>query len=89
MAAKPQVIVVNKVDLPEVQERLPELMKELRRPAKHVFYGWRLPFQALWPYAGLRRLSRHPVQHGRADAEGVPVAQSAGAQGDEPAFSIV
>lgn len=36
VALKPQVIVVNKVDLPEVQERLPELMRELRRRSGHT-----------------------------------------------------
>ncbi|CAK9007321.1 GTPase Obg (GTP-binding protein Obg) [Durusdinium trenchii] len=35
VSLKPQVIVVNKVDLPEVQERLPALMKELRRRSGH------------------------------------------------------
>jgi len=36
VAMKPQVIVVNKCDLPEVQERLPALMKELRRRCGHT-----------------------------------------------------
>ncbi|CAJ1416958.1 unnamed protein product [Effrenium voratum] len=33
---KPQVIVVNKADLPDVQERLPKLMQELRRRSGHT-----------------------------------------------------
>jgi len=36
VAQKPQVIVVNKVDLPDVQERLPELMRELRKRSGHT-----------------------------------------------------
>eukprot|EP00931_Biecheleriopsis_adriatica_P116622 TRINITY_DN92244_c0_g1_i1.p1 TRINITY_DN92244_c0_g1~~TRINITY_DN92244_c0_g1_i1.p1 ORF type:complete len:651 (+),score=114.73 TRINITY_DN92244_c0_g1_i1:23-1954(+) len=35
VANKPQVVVVNKTDIPEVQEVLPELMAELRRRCGH------------------------------------------------------
>lgn len=35
LAMKPQVIVVNKTDIPEVQEYLPELMAALRKRAGH------------------------------------------------------
>jgi len=35
VALKPQVIVVNKVDIPEAAERLPELMKALRTRCGH------------------------------------------------------
>jgi len=35
VASKPQVVVVNKCDIPEVQEFLPELMKGLRKRCGH------------------------------------------------------
>jgi len=35
VATKPQVVVVNKCDIPEVQEQLPELMAALRRRCGH------------------------------------------------------
>jgi len=35
VALKPQVVLVNKVDIPEVQEFLPELMKALRKRCGH------------------------------------------------------
>lgn len=35
MKLKPQVVVINKCDLPEVQERLPKLMAAIRKRAAH------------------------------------------------------
>lgn len=36
LALKPQVVVVNKIDLPHVQERLPELIEKLKAAANHT-----------------------------------------------------